>query len=198
MTERLLRQGRQVVVWNRTPEKAEPLLSRGAVWSDCPVAECETTLIVLYDSAAVRETLAKWRGSSVRGDVDRPAPRAIPLKRKSWPRRMQELVGGVSRMSGLRVRALKARAGELLGHGRRRSGNLHTLSGLARSALPEPSFNRPPRRGEPDEAGHQPGARVESLSPGGGPGLCQALRLRRTTDARRAQTKRRLQPRDGR
>jgi 3-hydroxyisobutyrate dehydrogenase-like beta-hydroxyacid dehydrogenase len=38
LTERLLEHNYRVAVWNRTREKAAPLLARGAVWSDNPVA----------------------------------------------------------------------------------------------------------------------------------------------------------------
>ncbi|MHB9007044.1 MAG: NAD(P)-binding domain-containing protein, partial [Limisphaerales bacterium] len=38
LTERLLDHHYRVAVWNRTRAKAAPLLARGAVWSDNPVA----------------------------------------------------------------------------------------------------------------------------------------------------------------
>jgi hypothetical protein len=37
MSERLLRAGYALRVWNRTPEKARPLLALGAEWSDNPL-----------------------------------------------------------------------------------------------------------------------------------------------------------------
>ena len=38
ITERLLEHGYRVAVWNRTREGAEPLLARGAEWSENPLA----------------------------------------------------------------------------------------------------------------------------------------------------------------
>jgi len=36
LTERLLEHGYRVAVWNRTRTKADPVLARGAEWSDNP------------------------------------------------------------------------------------------------------------------------------------------------------------------
>jgi 3-hydroxyisobutyrate dehydrogenase-like beta-hydroxyacid dehydrogenase len=52
-TERLLEHGSQVFVWNRTKEKADPLLVLGAHWSDNPLADCERVIISLYTSDIV-------------------------------------------------------------------------------------------------------------------------------------------------
>jgi 3-hydroxyisobutyrate dehydrogenase-like beta-hydroxyacid dehydrogenase len=57
LTERLLEHGYDVAVWNRTREKAAPLLARGAVWSDNPVACCPRVIISLYTSDVVAEVL---------------------------------------------------------------------------------------------------------------------------------------------
>jgi 3-hydroxyisobutyrate dehydrogenase len=56
MAERLLDQGHTLVVWNRTPEKAQPLLDRGAIPAANPAAlarECEIILTILTDAAAL-------------------------------------------------------------------------------------------------------------------------------------------------
>ncbi len=65
MTERLLEHGWQVRVWNRSREKAAPLLALGAQWSEHPLAECDRVILSLYDSGAVREVL-KARQASLR------------------------------------------------------------------------------------------------------------------------------------
>lgn len=57
LCDRLLDAGRPVRCWNRTREKAGPLLERGAVWSDNPLAECDQVVVCLYTSEVVRETL---------------------------------------------------------------------------------------------------------------------------------------------
>ena len=52
LTERLLAHGYRVAVWNRAREKAAPLLARGAVWSDNPVACCQRVILSLYTSGS--------------------------------------------------------------------------------------------------------------------------------------------------
>lgn len=55
--ERLLGAGFDVRVWNRSRDKAEPLLALGARWSDNPLAECDRVVVCLYTSAIVGEVL---------------------------------------------------------------------------------------------------------------------------------------------
>jgi 3-hydroxyisobutyrate dehydrogenase-like beta-hydroxyacid dehydrogenase len=57
LAERLLEHGIPVVVWNRTRSKADPLVARGARWSDNPLLECQRVLVSLFDSAAVETVL---------------------------------------------------------------------------------------------------------------------------------------------
>ncbi|MFN9718666.1 MAG: NAD(P)-dependent oxidoreductase [Planctomycetota bacterium] len=57
MTARLLEHGFPVVVWNRSAEKAEPLLTLGARWSDRPLTECSRAIISLYSSDVVRDVM---------------------------------------------------------------------------------------------------------------------------------------------
>jgi 3-hydroxyisobutyrate dehydrogenase-like beta-hydroxyacid dehydrogenase len=66
LTERLLEAGYEVVVYNRTREKATPLIAQGARWSDNPLAVCERVLISLFTSDTVEEVLAAL------GDALRP------------------------------------------------------------------------------------------------------------------------------
>jgi len=57
VTRRLLGAGHTVTVWNRTREKAEPLLAAGAAWADTPreVAErSEIVFTMVTNTAAVR------------------------------------------------------------------------------------------------------------------------------------------------
>lgn len=54
---RLLAAGHDVVVWNRSPEKAAPLVERGASRADSPAAaarEAEAVLVMVADPAALR------------------------------------------------------------------------------------------------------------------------------------------------
>jgi len=57
MTERLLEHGYQVDVWNRTPEKSDPLIARGARWSSNPLADCNRVIISLYSSDIVHSVV---------------------------------------------------------------------------------------------------------------------------------------------
>ena len=66
LTERLLDAEYSVWVYNRTREKADPLLARGARWADNPLAECDRVLISLYTTDTVEEVLEQL------GDALRP------------------------------------------------------------------------------------------------------------------------------
>lgn len=68
-TERLLEHGWQVHVWNRSPDKAQPLIEQGAHWSDAPFAQCKRVIVSLYDSAAVREVLDSMQSQLRSGHV---------------------------------------------------------------------------------------------------------------------------------
>lgn len=59
LTERLLEHGSRVTVWNRTREKADSLLTRGAQWSDNPLAICDRVIISLYTTEVVEVVLAE-------------------------------------------------------------------------------------------------------------------------------------------
>ncbi|MBS0264156.1 MAG: NAD(P)-dependent oxidoreductase [Planctomycetes bacterium] len=57
LTERLLEHGYRVAVWNRTRDKADPLIARGACWSDNPLADCSRVVISLYTTDVVEAVL---------------------------------------------------------------------------------------------------------------------------------------------
>ena len=57
LCERLLGAGYPVFVTNRTQEKAVPLITRGAQWSDNPLLECDRVLISLYTTDVVEQVL---------------------------------------------------------------------------------------------------------------------------------------------
>jgi 3-hydroxyisobutyrate dehydrogenase-like beta-hydroxyacid dehydrogenase len=59
LTERFLAHGYRVAVWNRSREKADALVARGALWSENPLAECERVLISLYTTEVVEAVLAQ-------------------------------------------------------------------------------------------------------------------------------------------
>jgi 3-hydroxyisobutyrate dehydrogenase-like beta-hydroxyacid dehydrogenase len=66
---RLLDAGCDVRVWNRSPARADPLLARGACWTDDPLGECQLVVVSLYDGAAVRAVMAPWLARSAPGRV---------------------------------------------------------------------------------------------------------------------------------
>lgn len=57
ITETLLRAGYPVYVYNRTREKADPLIAEGARWSDNPLRACDRVVISLYTTDTVEEVL---------------------------------------------------------------------------------------------------------------------------------------------
>lgn len=69
ITERLLEHGYQAMIWNRTKEKAEPLISRGARWSDNPLAECRRVIVSLYTSDVVSEVVQQMSDGLRAGQV---------------------------------------------------------------------------------------------------------------------------------
>jgi 3-hydroxyisobutyrate dehydrogenase-like beta-hydroxyacid dehydrogenase len=69
LTERLLEHGYGVAVWNRTREKAAPLLARGAVWSENPLAACQRVIISLYTSDVVAEVLRRMEAGFQPGQL---------------------------------------------------------------------------------------------------------------------------------
>lgn len=67
LAELLIDAGHAVTLWNRTPDKARPLMERGAKLALSPAAAMSaspTTIVCLFDYAAV-ETILSGEGSSV-------------------------------------------------------------------------------------------------------------------------------------
>ena len=69
LAERFLEFGYDVVVWNRTREKAAGLLAQGAEWADNPFESCEHVLVSLYTTEVVEGVLAKMGGAMRPGQV---------------------------------------------------------------------------------------------------------------------------------
>jgi 3-hydroxyisobutyrate dehydrogenase-like beta-hydroxyacid dehydrogenase len=86
IARRLLDAGYDVVGWNRTREKAEPLIAAGMGWADTPrelAASVDVLCTMLTNTAAVEATaegpdgvLAGLRGGSVWADISTIAPDA--------------------------------------------------------------------------------------------------------------------------
>jgi 3-hydroxyisobutyrate dehydrogenase-like beta-hydroxyacid dehydrogenase len=69
LTERLLADGFPVWVHNRTREKANPLLSRGAQWSDNPFMECRRVIFSVYTTQQVVEVLEQLNAGLQPGQI---------------------------------------------------------------------------------------------------------------------------------
>ncbi|HRZ57091.1 MAG TPA: NAD(P)-dependent oxidoreductase [Candidatus Paceibacterota bacterium] len=69
LTERLLDHGYGVAVWNRTREKAAPLIAKGAQWSDSPLADCRRVIISLFTSEVVAEVLQQMDAGLQPGQI---------------------------------------------------------------------------------------------------------------------------------
>ncbi len=58
IAERLMEEGHEVAVWNRTRERAQPLLDQGAEFADSPAAlaaACDVVISIVIDDAAVAD-----------------------------------------------------------------------------------------------------------------------------------------------
>jgi 3-hydroxyisobutyrate dehydrogenase-like beta-hydroxyacid dehydrogenase len=69
LAERLLADGFAVRVYNRTPKKAEPLLARGAKWSDNPLKECQRVVFSVYTTDQVGQILEQMRTGLTPGQI---------------------------------------------------------------------------------------------------------------------------------
>jgi 3-hydroxyisobutyrate dehydrogenase-like beta-hydroxyacid dehydrogenase len=69
LAERLLADGYPVVVFNRTRSKADPLLARGAVWSDNPLATCQRVIFSLFTSDQVEEIFERMNSRPLDGRI---------------------------------------------------------------------------------------------------------------------------------
>lgn len=90
LAERLLGAGFDAVVWNRTREKAEPLVARGARWSDNPLAECDRAVICLYTTEIVEEVLRQMEAGLRRGQVLIDTTTGDPEQTAALGRRLAE------------------------------------------------------------------------------------------------------------
>ena len=97
MAGRLLTAGHDVTLWNRTPDKAAPLVARGAHLAPTPKAAVEgaaAVLVMVSDDAASREV---WLGPDgvLAGD---PEPEALAIEcstlSHAWVRELAEAVRG--------------------------------------------------------------------------------------------------------
>jgi 3-hydroxyisobutyrate dehydrogenase len=89
MVERLLECGRTVMVWNRTPEKAAPLVERGAILAESPralAAAADIVCLCLTNTDAVQDVVF---GAAGIAPVMRPGQLLVDLSSIAPDRTMQ-------------------------------------------------------------------------------------------------------------
>jgi 3-hydroxyisobutyrate dehydrogenase-like beta-hydroxyacid dehydrogenase len=69
LAERLIGGGFDVVVFNRTRDKAQRLLRLGARWSENPLADCQHVVICLYTTDVVQDVLGRLRDAMRPGHI---------------------------------------------------------------------------------------------------------------------------------
>ena len=69
LCERLLAAEYPVFVYNRTREKADPLIARGAQWSDNPLLQCDRVVVSLFTTDIVEKVLDELKSGLRPGQV---------------------------------------------------------------------------------------------------------------------------------
>jgi 3-hydroxyisobutyrate dehydrogenase-like beta-hydroxyacid dehydrogenase len=69
LAERLLDERFPLLVHNRTRAKADPLLARGAVWSDNPLADCQRVIFALFTSDQVEQVFEQMNSRPLAGRI---------------------------------------------------------------------------------------------------------------------------------
>jgi 3-hydroxyisobutyrate dehydrogenase-like beta-hydroxyacid dehydrogenase len=69
LADRLLAEQYPVFVYNRTRANAEPVLARGATWSDNPLAECRRVVFAVYTTQQVEQLWERMNSKSQPGQI---------------------------------------------------------------------------------------------------------------------------------
>jgi 3-hydroxyisobutyrate dehydrogenase-like beta-hydroxyacid dehydrogenase len=69
LADRLLADGYPTLVYNRTRKKADPLLARGAIWCNNPLAECQRVIFSLYTSDQVEQVFEQMNSRPLDGRI---------------------------------------------------------------------------------------------------------------------------------
>ncbi|MGH3730651.1 MAG: NAD(P)-dependent oxidoreductase [Micromonosporaceae bacterium] len=94
IAERFLDAGHQVVVWNRTPDKAQPLVARGASQADTPgdaAGRADLVAIIVSDPAALRavterpDGIASGIGDATVAQMSTVEPQAVAALAAALP-----------------------------------------------------------------------------------------------------------------
>jgi 3-hydroxyisobutyrate dehydrogenase-like beta-hydroxyacid dehydrogenase len=90
LAERLLADGYPVLVHNRTRSKADPLLERGAKWSDNPLAECDRIVFSLFTTEQVEQVLEQMNSGLRSGQILLDTSTSDPLQTAALGTRLAE------------------------------------------------------------------------------------------------------------
>jgi len=90
LTDRLLECQYVPFIWNRTREKAEPFLDRGAVWSDNPIADCDRVIVSLYSSEVVESVLQSLINGLRPGQIMIDTTTGDPDQSVRWEKRLAD------------------------------------------------------------------------------------------------------------
>jgi 3-hydroxyisobutyrate dehydrogenase-like beta-hydroxyacid dehydrogenase len=91
LAERLLADGFPVRVYNRTREKADPLLAWGAQWSDNPIQECRRIIFSVYTTEQVAEVLEQMHAGLELGQIILDTSTSDPQQTVAMGRRLAGL-----------------------------------------------------------------------------------------------------------
>lgn len=91
IVERLIASQYDVVVHNRTPDKAKPLIALGARWSDSPLEQCDRAIISLYTTEVVESVLGQMKGSLTFGKILIDTTTGDPVKTPALGERLAKL-----------------------------------------------------------------------------------------------------------
>ncbi len=80
LAERLLADGYPVLVQNRTRSKADPLLARGAHWSDNPLRDCQRVIFSLFTTEQVGQVLEQMNSGLQPGQILLDTSTSDPLQ----------------------------------------------------------------------------------------------------------------------
>lgn len=120
MAERLMTEGHSVRVWNRTRERARPILEKGAEWADSPAAMAGNTdaiIVIVYDDEAAR-SVYEGEGGLAGADLNGQLVMEMSTIRPETVRELGEVVeskGGAFVECPVGGTVQPAREGQLLG-----------------------------------------------------------------------------------
>jgi 3-hydroxyisobutyrate dehydrogenase-like beta-hydroxyacid dehydrogenase len=90
IAERLLAGGYRVVVFNRTREKADPLIARGAAWSGNPLQQCRRVIFSLFTTEQVEQVVAQMQSGLASGHIILDTSTSDPRQMAAFGKRLAQ------------------------------------------------------------------------------------------------------------